>query len=112
MLNSTYSKKLFHNIKYCMIISMYQQHMFKDTRTTSINCVFMSIDVVLMSFLLILDIFQHHFLEFYIVNMEQVNTDWECEFHYKLALNFSYHSHTQQSIVNLLELKWALNECC
>ena len=38
-----------------------------------------------------------------------------------MALNFSYHSHTQQSIVNLLipavnkitySLKWALDECC
>ena len=48
----------------------------KDTRAMSINCVFMSVDVILVSFLLILEYFAP-FSSIFIVNFEQVNTNWE-----------------------------------
>ena len=91
----------------------------KDTRATSINCVFMSINVVLVSFLWILDIFHTFFQYFYQFWTGTYHLEIR-QFHYTLALNFSYHKE-QQSIVNLLNhtvnkvtcsLKWALDECC
>ena len=48
----------------------------KDTRATSTNCVFMSIDVVLVSFFVNFRHTSHPFLVFLIFNFEQVNTDW------------------------------------
>ena len=49
----------------------------KHTIATSTNCVFMSIDVILVSFLLILGMFHTIPWCFFIVNFEQVDTDWE-----------------------------------
>ena len=50
----------------------------EDTRAMSINCVFMSTDVILVPFFVN---FEHNSLRFlvffFIVNFGQVNTDWE-----------------------------------
>ena len=50
----------------------------KDIRETPTNYVFMSMDVIPLYLLLILDIL--HFTPFtsvFMINCEQVNTDWE-----------------------------------
>ena len=49
----------------------------KDTRAMSINCVLMSIGVVLVSFFVNFGHFFDCFLVIIIANFEQVNTDWE-----------------------------------
>ena len=48
----------------------------KDTRETSTNYMFMSINVVLVSFFVNLDVFTP-FSSVFILNFEQVNTNWQ-----------------------------------